>query len=52
MKIGVTYVLEGSRNLETWSEISRQEALGPVLQLKDMPSGGLPYRFYRARTAE
>jgi uncharacterized delta-60 repeat protein len=47
---GLTYFLEGSTDLNTWSVVDVRMATGESLTLVDPGAGGLLYRFYRVTT--
>jgi hypothetical protein len=47
-KAGVTYAIEASTNLRTWTEAATQTLTAPTTTLK-VPTGSAPCQFYRAK---
>ncbi len=44
---GVTYQVEGSVNLSTWTTLLTTNSPSGVVQFQDIEAAGLPHRFYR-----
>ncbi|MGE3309933.1 MAG: hypothetical protein AB7O66_08180 [Limisphaerales bacterium] len=46
---GETYQIEGSTDLDVWTDIVRVTVAGTQVAVENLPTAGATYRFYRAR---